>query len=114
MTSAISMRRSDHQRLFSVQHLFFDYLPKRIGVFVIPVGVLVALAVESSRKQLFFGLFAILLSLVQVSNYFVCWHRHNEWETRYGDAYRKRLTAELKRVGLNRLIDGLWTDMRQR
>ncbi len=102
------------QKLFSLQHLIFDYLPKRIGLFVIPVGLIVAFTVESATKQLFFGLFCLLLSSVQISNYLVCWHRHNEWESRYGDDYRKRLAVELDRVGLNRLIDGLWSNMRQR
>lgn len=112
--NSVSMGRSIPQKLFSMQHLFFDYLPKRIGVFVIPVGLIVALAVESRQKQLFFGLFAVLMTLVQISNYLVCWHKHNELEARYGDDYRKQLAAELERTGMNRLVDQFWIDMKRK
>ncbi len=95
--------------LFSLEHLAFDYLPKRLGLFVIPLGIIVALVVNEPSKQLLFLFFSIFLGLVQVSNYFICWGAHRRLELRYGERYREKLKTELNRVGLNGLISRFWT-----
>jgi len=102
---------NEFRKLFSLEHLFFDYLPKRLGLFVIPLGLIVAFAVNDRSKQLLFVFFSILLGLAQISNYLICWRAHRNLELRYGDRYREKLEKELERVGLNGLINRFWAGL---
>jgi putative effector of murein hydrolase LrgA (UPF0299 family) len=106
------LKTNDAENLFSVRHLFFDYLPKRIGLFVVPLGVAVVLLVESPSKKLLFLLFVAVLGVVQVSNYYYCRGQHRELLAEFGERYRSRLVAELERVGLNALISRFWTGLK--
>jgi len=107
---------NEFRKLFSLEHLVFDFLPKRIAIYVIPPGIVIAILLGSqdlSYKFFFVG-YCVLMTLAQISNYFMCWHRHIAWEARYGDQYRAKLEVELQRFGLNGLIGRLWSDLRMR
>lgn len=95
--------------LFSAEHLIFDYLPKRIGLFVIPLGLIVALGANTPTNRLVFILFVAFLSVVQVTNYLICWRAHKRLQAKFGDRYDKKLKGEIERVGLNGLINRFWT-----
>ena len=105
---------NEFRKLFTMQHLLLDYLPKRLALYVIPPAIVIAIVLgkrDQSYAYFFVG-YCILMAVAQVSNYFICWHRHNEWEARYGDQYRVKLEEGLRRFGLNRLIGRFWADMR--
>jgi hypothetical protein len=98
-------------RLFSATHLFFNYLPRRIAITVIPVGLLVAFATKSETSRLVFLLYSVIMSAVQVFNYSFAAYRHSILLKDFGDEYLDKLEGELERVGLNRLIDRFWTGL---
>lgn len=102
---------TEFRKLFSLEHLFFNYLPRRIAIFVIPVGLLVAFTTKSETSRLVFILYCVLMSVVQISNYGFAAYRHSVLLKDYGDEYVKKLEEELERVGLNRLIDRFWTGL---
>lgn len=113
-SSSVSSDREELGRvgkLFSLEHLFFNYLPKRIAIFVLPVGLLVAFTNRSETSRLVFMLYCVLMSVVQVSNYAFAVYRHSVLLKDYGDEYLNKLEEELERVGLNRLINRFWTGL---
>ena len=96
--------------VLSLKHLWGDYLPKRLLVFIVPVGLGIHIFMEK-EIWLFFWLFVAFAITTEAIKYSKCRKKHDELILRYGDKYIALLEKQIERVGVNALVDRFWCDL---
>ena len=92
------------------KYLFNSYLPKRLLIFVVPVGLaLFAFARENALALFLF--FSLMAAGSEISKYMKCRKKHELLFQKYGREYLVRLEAEIEEVGVNSLVDRYWTGL---
>jgi hypothetical protein len=99
-------------RLFSLRHLIFNYIPKRLLLFALPLSLLVAFLVNDAPRRNIIIALVFFLGLPQIYNYFACWSKHRDLLERYGQRYSDKLNAELERVGFDSLLGRFWVGLK--
>ena len=97
-------------QVLSLKHLWGDYLPRRILIFIIPVGLGVHLLMEK-KIWAFFWLFSLLALTTEIMKYSKCQKRHDELIVKYGDRYIDILEREIEQVGVNALVARYWVGL---
>ena len=99
--------------VLSLKHLWGDYLPRRILIFVFPVGLGVHFFMDK-KIWAFFWLFSLLAITTELIKYSKCQKKHDELIIEYGDRYITLLESEINKVGVNTLVARYWVGLEPR
>jgi len=96
--------------LFSSKYLFLKYLPSRLMVFIAPVAAMLMLFMPN-RNWHFLLIFSLVMTFVQISQYYMCKTKHEKLLSKYGAAYEKKLEKELDETGMVGLLNRYWVGL---
>lgn len=96
--------------VLSAKHLWCDYLPKRLLIFIIPVGLGIHIFMDK-KVWAFFWMFSVLAITTEIMKYYKCKRKHEELIMSFGDRYIGLLKHEIEHVGVNALVARFWVGL---
>ena len=98
------------KNLFSIKYLLTYYLPNRLIIYVLPVGIVMSL-LWNDTTAIVFGMFVLFMTGLLITKYVKCKKKHESLIIKHGDIYIISLEKKIANSRFATLIDKSWVDM---